>query len=82
MGKVSLLDDVNAAAETLLQRKTWFEALPESAQQELLDIRARFHAGEFALKRGTVARLIKDSAEKRGWKTADYKRLSEWLAQN
>lgn len=84
MAKGNMLADIDAAvaAVTAERRLTWFDRLPTEAMDTLLAAREKFHAGGYGkLRRLTLARILIDHAAKRGWRTCDDKRLSEWLAK-
>ena len=77
---VSLADAIRTGVLEESKRATWWTELSDSQREELSDVRRNFHAGEYGrAKRGTVARLLKSYCDKRGIKTCDTKRLSEWL---
>jgi hypothetical protein len=74
-----LLDEVREAVDA---RRRWWEALPEPAQQELLEIRRRFAAGEIHGKPFQIASAIVRAAKARGWKTPQEKGIVEWLRKS
>ena len=78
--KASLADDIGEAVAAI-KPKTWWSQLDDAAQEELLAVRKRFHAGGYAARRGTLARILVDACRKRGWNVCDHKRFAEWLAQ-
>ena len=83
MAKASpFLADIDAAVTSQCSRRTWFDALGDDAQAELLAVRKRWRDGGYTVKRFTLARLIVSAATDRGWKVCDHKRMSEWLARN
>ena len=77
----SLAEDIGEAVAAIKQR-TWWTELDPSVQEELLAVRRRFHAGGYAAKRGTLARILADTCRERGLRTCDHKRFAEWLAKN
>lgn len=78
-----LADEILAAVPGVVRRKTWWDELSEEASAELLEVRRRFHAGEYGhAKRQTLARLLFERCRDRGWRTCDAARLAQWLAQN
>jgi hypothetical protein len=82
MAKSDFLADIDAAAAVQCVRRTWFDALSEEAQKELLSVRHRWRDGKYTMKRMTLARFVIKAATDRGWKTCDLKRMAEWLAKN
>jgi len=58
---------------------SWFARLPPDAQEELLAVRERFHAGGYSARRHQVATALVASAERRGWKLPTESTVSKWL---
>lgn len=65
MKRKSMLDEIATAidhAKANPPRKSWFSKLPQQAQEELLEVKRRFHAGEYrdvelaVIYRGIIAR--------------------------
>jgi hypothetical protein len=74
----SLIDDVLAlVANYRPGPQTWFDVLPPEAQQELL--RARDSFDPAIHQKRAFWRALKAAAEKRGWKIAGEKQITEWL---
>ena len=79
---MALADEILAAVPGVVHRRTWWDDLPEEAAAELLEVRRRFHAGEYGtVKRYQLARLLIERCESRGWKVPDGQRMAEWLAK-
>jgi hypothetical protein len=76
---MNLADDVGDAVAAI-KPKTWLSQLDAAAREELLAVRDRFHAGGYAARRGTIARVLVNACRQRGWAVCDHKRLAEWLA--
>jgi hypothetical protein len=84
MPKATLLDEIDSAVAVTAEaarRKTWFDHLPADGQQVLVAARDKFRAGGYEITRHALARVLVDHAAKQGWKVADSRRMSEWLAQ-
>jgi hypothetical protein len=77
----SLTDDVAESLKACVP-KTWWDGIPPDAQAELLAVRAKFKAGGYEARRGTVARVLAERCRERGWKTCDHKRFAEWLQKD
>jgi hypothetical protein len=74
--------DVAVAAAMAERRLTWFDRLPTEAMDTLLAAREKFHAGGYGTtKRLTLARILIEYCETRGWRSCDHKRMGEWLAK-
>lgn len=77
-----LADEVLAAVPGVIRRRTWWDNLTEEAAAELLDVRRRFHAGEYGeAKRYQIAEILYERCQQRGWRTCDAHRLAQWLAK-
>ena len=60
--------------------KPWLERLPPDVQEQLLDVRRRFQAGEYGgASAREVGQLVSDAAAERGWSVAGWKEVSLWL---
>ena len=79
---MSLADEIAAADPKQFRRRTWYDDLPPDAISELIDVRQRFHAGEYKLKALQIAKLLYERCHDRGWKTCDATRLAQWLQRN
>ena len=81
---MALADEILSAVPGVVRRRTWWNELPEAAQAELLEVRQRWQAGGYGprLKRRTLAAMVFDRCQGRGWHTCDARRLAEWLAKN
>jgi len=78
---VSLLAEIDSLATEANRPRTWFDRLPDEAQQDLLAIRKRFQAGEYGVTRTQLARLISRAAKERGWKVREKTGMVEWLGK-
>ena len=79
---MALADEILAAVPSNVRRPTWWDKLPKEASAELLDVRRRFHAGEYGeLTRYRLGTLLLQRCQSRGWRTCDARRMAEWLAQ-
>jgi len=77
---MSLADEILSDVPKVIGRKTWWDRLPPEAAAEMLDVRQRFHAGEYGtLKALQLAKLLFARCQEHGWKTADPTRLAQWL---
>lgn len=80
----NVLADIDAAVASVAaeRRLTWFDRLPTEAMDTLLAAREKFHAGGYGTtKRHTLARILLEYCQTRGWRSCDCKRMSEWLAK-
>jgi len=60
--------------------KPWIDRLPPDVQEQLLDVRRRFQAGEYGgASAREVGQLVSDAAAERGWSVAGWKEVSLWL---
>jgi hypothetical protein len=60
--------------------KPWLDRLPADVQEQLLDVRRRFQAGEYgSASAREVGQLVTDAAAERGWSVAGWKEVSLWL---
>ena len=60
--------------------RKWIERLPPDVQEQLLDVRRRFQAGEYgAASAREVGQLVTEAAVERGWAVAGCKEVSLWL---
>lgn len=76
----SLADDVLALVSNYRPGPaTWFDVLPPDAQQEMLRARDSFDPAIY--QKRAFYRALKAAAEKRGWKIAGEKQVTEWLRQ-
>lgn len=76
----SLTDDVLGTVENYRPGpRSWFNRLPLEAQRELLAAREAYNP-ESHQKRAFY-RALKAAAEKRGWRIAGEKQVSDWLRQ-
>jgi hypothetical protein len=71
-----LVDEVREAVDS---RRSWWEALPEPARQELQEIRRKFQAGDIQGKPFAIATAIMQAAKTRGWRTPQEKGIVQWL---
>jgi hypothetical protein len=76
----ALADLIAADVAISCARQTWFELLTDDGRQEILAVRTRWQSGGYGhAKRFTVARMLFQYCNERGWKVADEKRLALWL---
>ena len=60
--------------------KPWLDRLPPDVQEQLLDVRRRFQAGEYGgASAREVGQLVTDAAAERGWAVAGSKEIALWL---
>ena len=60
--------------------KKWLDRLPPDVQEQLLDVRRRFQAGEYgAASAREVGQLVTEAAVERGWAVAGCKEIALWL---
>ena len=60
--------------------RKWIERLPSDVQEQLLDVRRRFQAGEYgAASAREVGQLVTDAAVEREWAVAGCKEVALWL---
>ena len=81
MASGSLADAVRAApAHTKPGPKGFLDRLDQTAQDEILELRRQFQAGEFGtLSAMEVSRRVHDEAAQRGWQIVGVKEFSLWL---
>ena len=60
--------------------KPWLDRLPADVQEQLLDVRRRFQAGEYGgASAREVGQLVTEAAAERGWAVAGCKEVALWL---
>lgn len=60
--------------------KPWLDRLPPDVQEQLLDVRRRFQAGEYGgASAREVGQLVTEAAAERGWSVAGCKEVALWL---
>jgi hypothetical protein len=62
--------------------RTWFDALPQVAKNELLAVRDAYHAGSGVMQgaqKRAVAAAVMETAAERGWKTSGISGVIAWL---
>jgi hypothetical protein len=60
--------------------KPWLERLPPDVQEQLLDVRRRFQAGEYgSASASEVGQLVAETAAERKWLVAGWKEIALWL---
>lgn len=80
MAGAGLVDEVlEAVANSGAGPLTWFERLPDEAQQELLRVRAGFDPARH--QKRAFYRALKAACERRGWLIAGEKQVTQWLAR-
>lgn len=79
----SLADIVAGGVAEAVRRQNWFDALPDEARAELLAVRERFQAGGYGqAKPKTVARVIVEHCQARGWRVVNPRDLGVWLQKS
>lgn len=71
-----LADDLDAI---IVERMSWWERLPDKARRELLEIKARYAEGKYALTPYRLASAIIALAKERGWELPTEKAMVKWL---
>jgi hypothetical protein len=75
----SLLDEVLEHVSKLQPRpSSWFDRLPQEAQDELLKVRAGFDLAKH--QKRAFYRAIKAAGDKRGWHIPGEKQVTLWLS--
>ena len=76
----SIVEEVlGSVVNTQTRPTSWFERLPEDAQQELERVRQSFDPAIH--QKRAFYRALAAAAEKRGWSIAGEKQVIDWLAR-
>lgn len=79
----SLADLVAGGVAEASRRRTWFDLLPDEAQAELLEVRGRFQSGGYGeAKAKTVARVVFEHCQTRGWHVINPRDFALWLQRS